>query len=41
MLERADHLATMSVLDEDARTVRLGTLWAEHPAILVFVRHFG
>lgn len=30
-----------TVLDPDGREVRLGQLWAERPAVLVFVRHFG
>ena len=41
MLARADDLASMTVLDEHGQSVVLGTLWAERPAILVFVRHFG
>lgn len=27
--------------DPDGRPVRLGDLWSERPAVLVFVRHFG
>lgn len=41
MLERADDLATMTVLDEDGASVLLGSLWRDQPAVLVFVRHFG
>lgn len=41
MLTRADDLANMTVLDERGEAVRLGTLWATKPAVLVFVRHFG
>lgn len=40
-LERADDLATMTVLDEQGQPVVLGTLWRERPAVLAFVRHFG
>jgi hypothetical protein len=29
------------VLDLEGREVRLGSLWAEKPALLVWVRHFG
>lgn len=41
MLERADDLSTMTVLDENANAVVLGTLWRDRPAVLVFIRHFG
>jgi peroxiredoxin len=41
MLTRADELARMTVLDASRTAIVLGTLWAERPAVLVFVRHFG
>jgi len=41
MLNRADDLAKLTVLDERGQTVELGTLWRERPAVLVFIRHFG
>ena len=41
MLNRADELAKMAVFDADGRTVELGTLWRNRPAVLVFIRHFG
>ena len=41
MLERSDRLAAMTVLDERGEPIVLGTLWAERPAVLAFVRHFG
>jgi len=41
MLDRADDLAKLTVLDADGRTVVLGTLWKTQTAILVFLRHFG
>ncbi len=41
MLNRADDLAPMTVLDEQNDTVVLGTLWRDRPAVLVFIRHFG
>jgi len=41
VLERADDLAAMTVLDERGEPVVLATLWAERPAVLVFLRHFG
>ncbi len=41
MKTRADDLAKLTVLDEAGKTIELGTLWRDHTAILVFVRHFG
>ena len=41
MLDRADDLASMTVLDERSAVVAVGTLWRDRTAILVFVRHFG
>ncbi len=33
---------TMIVLpDTDRREVRLGSLWATQPAVVVFLRHYG
>ena len=37
----AKALADLTVLDTAAKVVRLGDLWQEAPAALVFVRHFG
>ncbi|MEO8698691.1 MAG: peroxiredoxin-like family protein [Kofleriaceae bacterium] len=41
MPSRAADLATLTVLDGEGRSVELGSLWREHIAILVFIRHFG
>jgi hypothetical protein len=41
MLDRADDLANLTVLDESGQPVELGTFWRERTAVLVFVRHFG
>jgi hypothetical protein len=41
MLTRADDLAKMTVLDEQGKSVELGTLWRGKTAVLVFLRHFG
>ena len=41
MLDRADDLAKLTVLDEQGKSVELATLWRDHTAVLVFVRHFG
>lgn len=37
----ARRLETIEVLDEHGETHRLGSAWAERPAVLVFIRHFG
>jgi hypothetical protein len=34
-------LEDLTALDIEGTSVRLGTLWAKKPAVLVFVRHFG
>jgi hypothetical protein len=34
-------LADSVVKDTEGRDVRLGDLWRDKPAVLVFVRHFG
>jgi len=31
----------LTVFDPDGRPLRLGELWVDHSAVLVFVRHFG
>ena len=41
MLNRADDLAKMTVLDAQGTPIELGTLWRDKPAVLVFLRHFG
>jgi prostamide/prostaglandin F2alpha synthase len=38
---RADELAEIVLQDHDGRTVRLGDLWSEEPAALVWLRHYG
>lgn len=39
--ERADALAGIKLPDQDGNEVRLGDLWAERPAALVWLRHYG
>ena len=39
--ERADSLAQLVLLDHDGSDVRLGELWSERPAALVWLRHYG
>ena len=34
-------LADAEVKDVDGRPVRLGSLWADRPAVVIWVRHFG
>lgn len=41
VLDRADDLAPMKVLDAAGNSVEVGSLWRERPAVLVFMRHFG
>jgi len=36
-----DRLSTLTLSDDDGREVRLRDLWAERPAALVFLRHYG
>jgi hypothetical protein len=38
---RADALADIVLLDQDGNDVRLGDLWSEQPALLVWLRHYG
>jgi hypothetical protein len=37
----ADALADVVLQDADGEDVRLGDLWSERPAVLVFLRHYG
>jgi hypothetical protein len=37
----ASRLEDLEVTTSEGGAVRLGTLWAKKPAVLVFVRHFG
>lgn len=34
-------LAEISLPDVDGKSTRLGSLWADGPAVLVFLRHYG
>jgi hypothetical protein len=38
---RATKLADIVLLDHEGEDVRLGDLWARHPAALVWLRHYG
>jgi hypothetical protein len=39
--QRADALADITLPNHDGENVRLGDLWAERPAALVWLRHYG
>ena len=34
-------LADLQVKDAEGRDLRLGDLWRDRPAVLVFLRHYG
>jgi hypothetical protein len=38
---RADALADIVLPDHDGNEVRLGDLWQDGPAVLVWLRHYG
>jgi len=37
----SERLAGIVLPDTDDRPVQLGSLWADGPAVLVFLRHYG
>ncbi len=39
--ERADALTDLVLPDQDGNEVRLGELWRDGPAALVWLRHYG
>ena len=39
--ERADELADFVLQDQSGDDVRLGELWSDGPAVLVWLRHYG
>jgi hypothetical protein len=41
MATLAARLAPIVLPDTDERHVRLGDLWADRPAAVVFLRHYG
>jgi hypothetical protein len=40
-IDRAGELADITLESVDGGEVRLGSLWEEGPAVLVFLRHYG
>jgi hypothetical protein len=39
--DEAGELADVILRDQDGEEVRLGDLWRERPAVLVWLRHYG
>ena len=37
----SSRLAEISLPDSEGKQLRLGTLWANQPAVIVFLRHYG
>ena len=37
----SQRLAETVLPDTDGREIRLGSLWIDRPAVLVFLRHYG
>jgi hypothetical protein len=40
-MSNADALADITLPDQDGNDVRLGDLWRERHAVLVWLRHYG
>jgi hypothetical protein len=40
-MRTATKLAGLELSDWRGEVVRLGSLWAERPVVLLFIRHFG
>ena len=40
-MRNADALADITLPDHDGNDVRLGDLWSDGPAVLVWLRHYG
>lgn len=38
---RAEALVDLALPDHDGRVVRLGDLWRDQPAVIVWLRHYG
>jgi len=37
----SEALAAIALPDTDGREIRLGSLWENNPAVMVFLRHYG
>ena len=40
-IKRAEELGDVTLESVDGGEVRLGSLWEEGPAVIVFLRHYG
>ena len=40
-MERIEELGAVVLRGADDREVRLGDLWRDRPAVLVWIRHYG
>jgi hypothetical protein len=38
---RADDLGELTLVDLEGNDVRLGDVWRERPAVLIWLRHYG
>jgi hypothetical protein len=36
-----ERLADITLPDQDGESVRLGDLWSDRPAVLIWLRHYG
>jgi hypothetical protein len=41
MATYSSRLADVTLPDADGKQTRLGSLWADAPAVVVFLRHYG
>jgi hypothetical protein len=37
----ASSIANLTVLGADGGSVQVGTFWADQPAVLIWIRHYG
>jgi len=40
-MEQVEALGALQLADADGQTVRLGELWKERPAVIIWLRHYG
>jgi len=36
-----DQLGSITLFDEEAKELKMNSLWQEKTAVLIFIRHFG
>ena len=39
--ESATELGRLVLVDDDGRPARVGDVWADHPVVLTYLRHYG